>query len=396
METEEKLKRRTNGAAGFLTKAVACLGVWILLVVPARGLEQWVRSGDEATSSLQVKSFLTADPSTTHPQGLFLAGTVGRGIWRTTDTAHWFPSGLDGATVNAFAVAPSGTVYAGTQHGLVRSLDGANWTTACQGIATIPNLRLDYASEYFSNFFAVTANSTGTLSVLAGPASKTPKIFDTYSGFFAQSGDGGTSWTQPQIGHRFIYPLFKFSGLWIDRRDNVYLGSYYEWDWGSIDVYSSHWKYLGGADAGYSLPIAFCENQATGSLFAALDPSSSLNLLGSRDQGKTWDIYASLGISYYVPGATTFYPTAWSILSRPQGDVFVAAPYLHQQPHPANEGILRSGDDGETWQEASQGLGPATPRVLGIYQGILYCGTDQGIFKSTWCVPVGVSRFKAD
>ncbi len=68
--------------------------------------------------------------------GDLIAGTAGQGIYRSTDNGSFWSvyAGLPGASVAAFFLHPNGTVFAGTFSGLYRSTDGGvSWISSGLG-----------------------------------------------------------------------------------------------------------------------------------------------------------------------------------------------------------------------------------------------------------------------
>jgi photosystem II stability/assembly factor-like uncharacterized protein len=118
----------------------------------------------------------------TNPHRIYV-GTIGQGVWRSTDSGETFRRTSDGmfveCHVRALAVHPRDprTLYAGTEQGLFRSTDGAdNWTrveSPLNGLQIWSLLLLPHAPDM----------------ILAGTCPS--RIF--------RSTDGGRSWTEPHV-----------------------------------------------------------------------------------------------------------------------------------------------------------------------------------------------------
>lgn len=65
---------------------------------------------------------------------------------------------------------------------------------------------------------------------------------------------------------------------------------------------------------------------------------------------------------------------------------------------PETLGVFRSGDQGDHWEDVSEGLTNRNVRALvADGDGTLYAGTTGGgVFRSTYLVPVELSEFSVD
>src|SRR5262245_48372849 len=114
------------------------------------------------------------------PHRLYV-GTIGEGLWRSTDGGATFVRACDGmfveCHVRALAVHPRDdrVLYLGNEHGVYRSTDGAdNWT------------RVD-----------TFAGGLQVWSILLSPANPDLIIAGACPARLLRSGDGGKTWSEP-------------------------------------------------------------------------------------------------------------------------------------------------------------------------------------------------------
>jgi hypothetical protein len=111
----------------------------------------------EAIQGPEDITALVLDPRT--PATLY-AGTLTRGVLRSTDAWTWTATGLTGARITALAIDPEtpGTLYAATSdRGVVKSTDGASTWLATNLTGAVLNLVLD--PEVPTTLYAVVADT---------------------------------------------------------------------------------------------------------------------------------------------------------------------------------------------------------------------------------------------
>ena len=154
---------------------------------------------------------------------VLLAGTVGGGIFKSTDdAATWTASGMTTGNVRALIYDPNnvGTFYAATDTGVYKSTDsGATWTAINTGLTTVTTLSLAiapdssavYAGASDGTLYESTDGSTWSLAFTEGGAHPIQGIAvmvtDATKVFAATGGAGmyvstnsGATWTQSNSG----------------------------------------------------------------------------------------------------------------------------------------------------------------------------------------------------
>ena len=364
--------------------SVIIIGIFVACSSVSWALDQWVRVVDPQMQSLTILSLAYTAQHPTYPQGIFLAGTLDHGLWRSTDGDHWTQSGLTTDSISAIAIAPDGTIYAGTGDGtrnpfppyrsvtaaLYRSSDAASWEAINNGL-THP---LNPAEKLYNTHF-LAVNSQGV-------------VFVSLDGYVFRSADRGASWTILSLAWGLT-----FSAIWIDTENHIILGDNYGMVAQArlLRVSPDGATILNSFELpAWDRPMTFGLNQNTGSLFVGLVPTinHSRSIYRSADLGQSWTFSAQVGEGVLTDNPPGYwYPVVSGIASRPQGDLFIAA----------SAGVLRSIDDGATWENANRGLGAVTCRALiATADGTLYAGTASGVFRSTYLVPVGLCEFRVE
>ncbi len=271
------------------------------------------------------------------PSGSLFAGTEGGGVYRSTDNGEsWIHVGLANSAVLALAVNSSGTVFAGTRDGgLFRSTDGGgSWTQT--GLAS-------------TSVWSLALNANG--NIFAGANAD---VFFAASVF--RSTDNGGTWTQPSwtvedeirtlavnsSGHVFAgacADLFCFSG-----------GLYR-----SVDNGGSWTPVTGGLT---STPVVSLAINSNGDLYAG----TGGGVFRSTNNGGSW---TQTGLTSTYVGALVVNAT---------GDIFAGSAV----------GIYRSTDAGANWTKVNVGLTSTSVRALAVNStGSLFAGTSGGgVFRS--------------
>lgn len=344
------------------------------------------------------------------PNGTIFAGTGEKGAFRSTDNGDtWVSIGpTDGRAV--VFVDVSGALYTGiSAHldgGFYRSTDnGDTWSLITNGFSTFSNREI----------FQLGSNGSGTL--FAG---------SLQNGIF-RSTDGGNAWKQfgvpvqatvvissdslppPLLAKRRLFTGSTYADSIPHIMFSVAGGASYRslngLDWNRFDI------------AGFSGNVS-CVMVAPGGIFVG---TSSGGVFRSMDGGFTWE---------HMNFPTTS-QTIISLASNSAGDIFAGTEYgnglyrspdngatwvqlrvvqafiISIAPSPLNdsliffgtdrEGVYRSTDKGITWNIV--GLTTYFINSLSIdAQGIIYAGTNGGVFRSTddgttW-EPTGSAAFK--
>ncbi len=284
------------------------------------------RSGDGGTTWRQLDvpagiSCFAVDSS----DNLFVGS--GTGVVRSTDEGLTWTAqnkGFTATSVSCLAVAPDGTVYAGTDaQGLFATRNhGLSW----QQIESQAGTTEDPISSVF-----VKPNG----DILVGPSQG-----------ILRSTDGGRRWQRPIPG----LEGHKVTCFALDSLGNIYAGTYDGPVFRSTDN-GDHWTQGSG---GYmATPIVSIVVSPSGIIWA-LPYMPSINM--STDQGKTWQYpYANL-------------PYRWVGMSIDKAGRLYAANEI--------DGVFRS-DDGMNWKQINNGLN-------GLYMSALIVTTGGELFAAGW------------
>jgi photosystem II stability/assembly factor-like uncharacterized protein len=355
---------------------------------------------------------LAVDPTS---PGTIYVGTDGGLVFRTTDDGEDWTKVSDGehtSSVHVIATAASapGTVYAGGHNGVSRSLDSAQtWTQLTLGVRDVGVSSLTVDPTASSTIYAVTG------------------------GVIMKTTDGGAHWVDSNID------LF---GAWATLLtiDPVSPSIMYAtqspviYDVASSVIYKStdagaHWTFV---DGGVGLGILSIAPTEPSILYAGVSSGTGLSstaVLKSTDGGTSWapsHLSSMVGVVSALAVDPTTADTVYAVVSpaSPAPEIFkstdggdhwselqidvlfgtciceitsllidpatpstiYAAYSNYSYRMPAQGGVLKSSDGGETWVAASQGLPVAAVSKLVSGAGFpaqIYAGTDAGVFTST-------------
>ena len=287
-----------------------------------------------------------------------------------TFAAEWkaINAGLDNLDVRSLAIDParSTTLYAGTQNGLFKSLDGgATWRPSGLPDRATTHLVIDFVNP----------------SILYAATQVTRTGYFCYERVLFKSTDGGATWsdsvTPPDQGCDTIRVLL------LDPTDanTLVYAAYTLTDYGFNFLKSTDggatWKYL---PPRYPSPPPFWDIAAIAinplvpsSLFAAAYDSSNVHaVFKSIDGGMTW---SSTGLAGTRVTVLTLDPVNPQTLYAGTDEVF--------------QGLFKSTDSGSSWLPINQGLSDVTGRVSALLvdpksPSTLYAAfTGDGVFKSS-------------
>lgn len=305
------------------------------------------------------------------PAHRIYVGTIGEGLWRSTDSGEGFVRAADGmfveCHVRALAAHPRQphVLYLGNDQGLFRSADGAGmWS------------RVDSP-----------LNGRQIWSILISPANPDRMVVGTCPSEIYYSHDAGRSWKESRIGVVQDCPRIistRVTTLLADPQepDTVWAGVEIDGIFRSRDA-GQTWQPLGNGLSSrdiHALAIV-PENGHPKRLLAATN--NDLNL--SRDNGETWE---PLNIQQALP---------WSYcraLVQPSGDPEVVLLGNGNGPPGSSGVVARSADGGLTWKAAAMpGLANSTMWNFAVHpanadliyassvSGQLYRSSDRG---QTW------------
>ena len=311
-------------------------------------------------------------------------------VFKSTDTgSSW--TALGGiAEVNVIAVNPaaSSTLYAGTAHGVVKSIDGGqSWSPAGLSDVAVSVLAIDphapstlYASgaagtiyrsvdgggDWISASLDSVPNQSGAAIAFIAIDPFTPSTLYALSGgprgTLYKSSDGGQSWTIISPADVYATVLVTDPSLPSTLYANLDgVGLSKSTDGGTT------WAATGLNDS----PIALAIDPAnSNTVYASTASDTTQAILKSTDAGQTWAAVDT--IDAVVP---TIIPVSRSLVFAPNASVYVTT----------GSGIFRSTDSGVSWQETDTGLRVHDIRTLvgdPLSPAILYAGDNNALFRS--------------
>lgn len=311
------------------------------------------------------------------------AGTKVRGVYKSVDGGQtWSAPANNGlpanATVNAFKLRGTASVYALTDEGIFRTDDkGANWASLNTGLGTSSCYSLTWA--------------------LTNPA----VMYLATSGGIYKTEDNGATWIEASTGLRFMTDIKATA----------------------IDPANASYIYAGGSgsgafkstNSGTSWSIA---NSGLGSSIvntllprpAALYAGTNNGVFRSVDGAATWTaVSTSLpavdvrALGFDSLTSTIYAGTSNGIFKTPEGlinwtattppgnpDIRDLAIDISTSPAviyagTAGSGVYMSTDDGDTWSAVNTGLTSTTINAVGtgLNPGTAFAATGTGLFKST-------------
>ncbi len=269
----------------------------------------------------------------THPQGfVFAGGFDGAGVFRTTDSGvQWNQAnvGLRNTEVDALVATPSGTVFAGIYGGVFRTSNrGENWVQVNAGLTDVW-------------IHSLAANSAEHL--FAGSHDH---------GVFLST-DWGKTWVARGLSVQRIF------GLAVDKYDDIYAATEFQFGGGVFKSSDNGitWSQLYTDVSGHHA-IAI---NSRGYLFS----SSYWRIFRSTDHGSTWT-QAFDSYPFPIP----------ALAVDPHDHIFAAT---------RGQGVLRSSDDGNTWQPINSGLTDTSFSCIVIHRtaGLFVGANGGGVFRST-------------
>lgn len=342
----------------------------------AHGAEFWQTGQGLDEADIRITSF--AGDGNTLYAGLYYGNGYGD-VFRSVDKgATWRTpsSDLINASVLSLALAPDGTLYAGTKDGVFKSVDkGTTWrTVSITGESTlyaqtmqVPTLVLApdgmlYAGTYDGIFrsadkgvtWTTANNGLTSMYILALVIAPDGTLYaGTYKGGVFRSYDKGATWTAASAGlsHMNIRALVPAPD------GTLYAVTYLGGIFRSYD-HGATWT---TANSGLTnTNVRALALLPDGALYAATGGGGAFR---SIDQGTTWT-------------ATGSSDSLVNALMYTQDGTLYAGTY--------NRGIFKSVDGGATWKAVNEGLiYPGVPALALAQNGTLYVGTEvAGVFRS--------------
>jgi photosystem II stability/assembly factor-like uncharacterized protein len=327
-------------------------------------------------------------------QNDIFAGTIFQGIVRSQDHGdHWTPrdSSFCAIAVKSIVVDSQKFVFAGTDYGVVRSMDNSNtWMQVSQGLPAFTPVRTLALNSQRTVFAGVGSYDIyrsldkGDHWTALGPQgacfgiNAQNVIFSGAGIEFTRayrSGDNGDHWTR--IDSSTILNLLSFA---FNSDGHIFAGSSNGVIFRSTDQ-GAHWTELGDGlpyrHSGNLYNIGTLAINSHGHIFAGTD----FGLYRSTDNGNSWETTEHNlppSKSHSAEGGRIIYHSfskIHTIIINARGYIFVGY----------DRGVFLSKDNGETWIDFNQGLRLNT-NVCALAltpDGYLLAGTDDGaVFKT--------------
>ncbi len=259
-------------------------------------------------------------------EGSLFAGTIGDGVFRSTDEGNsWIPvnNGLASLDIHTICTAPGDRLYTGTSSGSVYYSDdlGETWTIT---------------------------SSTGIADVYAVGQTPDGKVFASGAGGICRSTNNGSTWDQLDVGMPQIMI------------------------WSTVIVLDENTLITG------SLGMGAIRSTDAGTTWSQVFPGPPDNIVYSFVNDESNGIFAATGMGIYKSldeGMT------WSEVPDPENSnvsLFVIDPSARYVAV-TSSGVSVSTNGGTLWTEASSGLGDLSILSLAVAEdGTIYAGTDGG------------------
>ncbi len=261
--------------------------------------------------------------------------------------AQWVRiNGLDNLVINCVAVAPAGSIFAGTDIGIFK-YNGTNWVPADSGMPSPPS---DISILVFSNDYS---------TVFAAS--------DTKSGLY-RSTDNGVTWAQPDSNLLKITAMVAaHDGSMIVNASANYSGRIINGIFHSTDN-GIQWVLVDS-----SIDAYFFNVTSDGKIFAATDSG----VYRSTDNGQNW---VQNGLYNYV--------IASAFAASPNGSTLIASCAGYVPGKNDTTAVFVSTDEGKSWRQINNGTTNLTSTaVWGLaispVNSLIFAGTfGNGIFLS--------------
>ncbi|MDQ2980614.1 MAG: hypothetical protein M3R62_15505, partial [Acidobacteriota bacterium] len=299
------------------------------------GVNQWTSIGPFGPGG-SVRA-LAVDPGS---PGVLYAGTDG-GIFKSVDGGvSWgaVNNGLTGFTVFAIAIDPSagGTLYAGTNAGVFKSVNGGNfWSAARSGIGKV-----------------------AVRSIAVDPSNGRVLYAGTAAAGVFRSADAGSTWISSSTG--LANPEVRTLAVDPSRPATIYAGT------------------AGGLFKSTDAGTTWASSLSASLRVVAVDPATSSTVYAGTD-----GVFRTSGVFKSGDGGATWGPTNNGL-----GDVTVLSMAVRQSlPSTAFVGTLGAGlfmttNGGNTWRAVAGSPATANAIALDPFGPNIFVGTTAGFFRS--------------
>lgn len=391
--------------------------LWLLTGGPASGAS-WTLTNAGLPHSFFGISMLTVDPST--PSTLY-AFAPQAGMFKSTDAAaSWkVVNGLAGLYFLAIDPNNSSTIYAATQNGIAKSIDGgATWNAAngnltdnCFMLAIDPITSTTVYGLSNGGIFKSTdggatwqqihppPDAAGPLptrfgSLVIDPTTPSTIYATVNNAVIIKSIDAGASWATIKAGIPFA--LFAtVGGLVIDpgTPSNLYAGSFaaaavsqapgvppLDYGMGTIsrstDAGQTWITVRAGIPTEASVASLAIDPISSSTLYAAYSGTGAAGILKSTDAGQSWTVVDTTN----AINGDGFHSAVAAVDPRTPSTIYAA-----YSTFSGNGAISKSSDAGSSWQVSEEGLAYFDLHMLAIdpvTPTTIYTGGTGGVFKS--------------
>lgn len=327
--------------------------ILFLLAVTSLTNAQWVQMANEMGTNTMAFRLVSNGTD-------IFAGTIGTGVWRSTNNGENWTAVNDGIPIfvvgNLRGLTACGTnIFAGfTDYGgIYRSTNnGGSWVAVNNGL---PDLRI------------MCLTSDGT-NIFAG---------GSWSGVFLST-NNGASWNSVSNG----LPSATINSIIISGT-NIFVGTYMNGVYRSTNN-GGYWTYAG---SGLPNQIINCLASSSTNIFAGTDTAGFGGVYISTNNGGSWTQTSLNNANIYgltVSGANLFAATGANLTAG--------------RWNSAMGGVFLSTNNGVTWLDKSQGLNINNLLVAPILvaNNYIFAGTNESVWRRSYAEIIGIKNISSE